>query len=221
MRERQQWRFLWLNTRHWWMLISTVNDNLQQQAQSLMLDYLQTQSLPEVLLTNIATIKYGKGLPKSELTSHGFPVYGGNGVIGCYDKYLYELPQILISCRGAASGNIIITVPKSYVTSNSLVAELKDYRYFEFLKQYMLLNPLFAYATGSAQPQITIANLSNVTVPYPKYDDIASLSSQLKTYSETILARTIENDALVNVRDALLPQLLSGSLEISALQGLS
>jgi len=28
IRERQQWQFLWLNTRHWWVLIRTVNDNL-------------------------------------------------------------------------------------------------------------------------------------------------------------------------------------------------
>ena len=31
MRKRLQWQFLWLNTRHWWVLISTVNDNLQLQ----------------------------------------------------------------------------------------------------------------------------------------------------------------------------------------------
>lgn len=49
-------------------------------------------------------VKYGKGLPTDKLTKDGFPVFGSNGQIGYYTSYMYETPQILISCRGASSG---------------------------------------------------------------------------------------------------------------------
>ena len=35
-------------------------------------------------------IVYGKGLAKSELTSSGYKVFGANGVIGFYDKFIYS-----------------------------------------------------------------------------------------------------------------------------------
>ena len=49
-------------------------------------------------------IAYGKNLPTSKLLANGYPVYGGNGQIGFSDKFLYESRQVLVACRGAASG---------------------------------------------------------------------------------------------------------------------
>ncbi len=168
-------------------------------------------------LSDIATIKYGKGLPTKELLPSGFPVFGGNGIIGSYNSYLYESPQILVSCRGAASGNILVSYPKSFVTNNSLVLELDDYRYFQFIKQYLLENPLYSYATGSAQPQITIDNIKDVQVPYPDYDSIQSLTEQLSYYADMHYHNICENERLASIRDALLPKLMSGELDVSEL----
>ena len=190
-----------------------VNDNLEQQAQAIYSNFIEMCDSTEVPLTKIATIKYGKGLPKSKLQTEGYPVYGGNGIIGYYHTCMYDKPQILISCRGAASGNIIISEPNSFVTSNSLVVELRDYRYFEFLKQHLLANPLYAYATGSAQPQITIDNLRNAVVPYPEFCEIDAITAQLSSISNTVFSLTSENKVLAELRDALLPKLVSGEIE--------
>ena len=54
----------------------------------------------EVKLGDLANIKYGKGLPTSKLEMNGFPVYGGNGIIGYYHEYMYDTSMVLISCRG-------------------------------------------------------------------------------------------------------------------------
>lgn len=68
-------------------------------------------------------IRYGKGLSTEQLKEEGYPVFGSNGQIGFYDSYMYEDPQILISCRGASSGIVNISLPKSFITSNSLICE--------------------------------------------------------------------------------------------------
>ena len=154
-------------------------------------------------------------MPTNKLTSVGFPVFGGNGVIGKYTQFMYDKPQVLVSCRGAASGNILESYPYSYVTNNSLVLEWKDYRYYEFYKQFLFANPLYSYTTGSAQPQITIDNIRNFPIPCPKYDEISELCSNLSSISDLHYKNIVESNKLIMLRDTLLPKLMSGELDVS------
>src|SRR5262249_48729923 len=57
-----------------------------------------------VRLNDLADLVYGKLLPTRELLPEGFDVFGANGVIGKYSRYLYNNQMLLISCRGAYSG---------------------------------------------------------------------------------------------------------------------
>ena len=119
-----------------------------------------------ILLQDICEIKYGKSLEASKLQHDlKYSVYGGNGIIGTSDSYMFEDSKIAISCRGAASGNVILTEPYSSISSNSLYLNLYDSNMtlalYSYLKQIQLSN----YATGSAQPQITIDNLKLLKVP--------------------------------------------------------
>ena len=196
-------------------LNSAINNNLEQQAAQLFDENYSNNNYNISTLEAVATIKYGKGLPTKKLTAQGFPVFGGNGVIGRYTHFMYEEPQVLVSCRGAASGKIMESYPNSFVTNNSLILEWNDYRYYEFYKQFLLANPLNSYATGSAQPQITIDNIKNVPIPYPNYDEISELCLTLKSISSLHYENVIENNKLANLRDTLLSHLMSGELDVS------
>lgn len=194
---------------------TAINNNLEQQAQALLTDFLGHTPIPYKLLTDIAVIKYGKGLATKNLLDSGYPVFGGNGIIGRYSDYLYKEPQILISCRGAASGNIMESLPYSYVTSNSLVVELADRKYYEIIKRFLMLHPLHSYATGSAQPQITIDNLKNVSVPYPEMAELNKITPLFENFAQKSLQIYTENERLAEIRDALLPKLMSGEIDVS------
>ena len=198
-------------------LNNTINNNLEQQAALLFDENYSNNNYNISTLEAVATIKYGKGLPTKKLTAQGFPVFGGNGVIGRYTHFMYEEPQVLVSCRGAASGKIMESYPNSFVTNNSLILEWNDYRYYEFYKQFLLANPLNSYATGSAQPQITIDNIKNVPIPYPNYDEISELCLTLRSISSLHYENVIENNKLANLRDTLLPHLMSGELDVSGI----
>lgn len=195
-----------------------INDYLAQVASAIYRKTLEELPTCDTLLSDVATVRYGKGLSKKDLTEEGYPVFGGNGQIGFYTSYLFEDPQILISCRGAASGNIMISLPKSYVTSNSLIIELEDCRYYEWLKQHFLANQLHGFVTGSAQPQITVDNLKFLTVPFPKYSDIVGTDTQLKHLSDCSYFLNKENTMLETLRDILLPRLISGKIDISKVE---
>ncbi|MCR5433048.1 MAG: restriction endonuclease subunit S [Bacteroidaceae bacterium] len=209
-----------------------INENLEAQAQALFKSWFvdfepfkngefvesELGMIPKGWrveeLENICTIKYGKGLGKNDLTQKGFPVFGGNGIIGFYTQYLYELPQILVSCRGAASGKIIESLPQSYVTSNSLVLELKDRFYYNYLKFLLLSSPLYDYATGSAQPQITIDNIKGVKILLPLQEAIQKMNPTLENIGNIQRTNEQESRRLSELRDTLLPKLMSGELKV-------
>lgn len=196
-------------------LNNAINNNLEQQAQALFKSWSNEIDYDYRALSDVSTIKYGKGLPTNKLLKSGYKVFGGNGIIGSYSQYLYEQPQILISCRGAASGTILESYPYSFVTNNSLIIELNDRRYYEFLKQFLFLNQLHSFVTGSAQPQITIDNIRKVEIPYPRYEKIAKLDNALKSISIKIYKNICENEILAQLRDTLLPKLMSGEIDVS------
>ena len=124
----------------------------------------------EVELGEVFNITYGKGLPTSKLTKEGFPVFGANGIIGYYTEYKYEEKQVLISCRGAASGKINISPEKCFITNNSLIVESSgDFISKEYL--YFILSGAnrSKIVTGSAQPQVTINNANPLIIKQPRF----------------------------------------------------
>jgi len=119
-------------------------------------------------LQDIAKIVYGKNLPMKKLKQTGYPVFGANGIIGYHDRFMYEKPQVLISCRGAYSGEINISPPHCFVTNNSLICEVKNQKVDTFFLYYALKShSKKRLVTGSAQPQVTINNANLFEVAFP------------------------------------------------------
>ena len=168
-----------------------------------------------VKLNSVVDICYGKNLPTKKLLSDGYPVFGGNGQIGFYSEYLYEKSQVLIACRGAASGKVIVSLPYSFVTNNSLILEQNGTTVtHEYLKQFCLEKEFYNYATGSAQPQITIANLAKANILIPHRDLMNMFSLIRNSIDSKVLSLFNENNKLVAIRDALLPKLMSGEIRV-------
>jgi|688.fasta_scaffold514113_2 type I restriction enzyme S subunit len=70
-------------------------------------------------LFDVATVKYGKMLPKKDLAESGpFPVYGAAKVIGRHTSFTREDRTIICGCRGSV-GEMQITEPRCFVTNNS------------------------------------------------------------------------------------------------------
>ena len=99
-----------------------------------------------------------------------YPVFGANGIIGKYDKYNHEEPQLLITCRGATCGSVNISEPKSWINGNAMVVRPKDHsidlKFLEYLFRGGI--DLSITITGAAQPQITRQSLNPIEISYPK-----------------------------------------------------
>ena len=146
-----------------------IINKLWQELQLIHTDFKSKNELVEKNILELSDIKYGKGIPTSEILKDGlYSVYGSNGIIGYLNNYTFKEHKIAISCRGNSSGIIHLTDENSTVTSNSLVLDFKnfDYTYYFFLE--FMYKGLYEYKTGSAQPQITIDNLKILNLQVPK-----------------------------------------------------
>ena len=194
-----------------------INDNLHELEKNLYKEYFSRLDDNTKKLGELCKIKYGKGLPITKIENEGYSVYGGNGTIGYYHEYMYEESQILISCRGAASGNVIVSKPKSFITNNSLILEC-DRKYHHYLKQYSLDNYYYEYTTGSAQPQITIDNIKDITLNIPPKELLDKFNKQMESLENNFFTNLEEINKLEQLRDTLLPKLMNGEINLDKIE---
>lgn len=112
-----------------------------------------------------------KTITAKEMVADGaYPVFGANGVIGRYDKYNHEEPQLLITCRGATCGSVNVSDPFSWITGNAMVVRPQntsfDLKFLEYLFRGGI--DVSKSITGAAQPQITRTNLAPLEFSYPE-----------------------------------------------------
>ena len=199
-------------------LNNEINNNLHELEKNLYKEYFKDLSDDNTKkLGELCNIKYGKGLPTTKIEKEGYPVYGGNGIIGYYHEFIYDNSQVLISCRGAASGNVIVSKPKSFVTNNSLILEC-DRKYHYYLKQYSLDNYYYEYTTGSAQPQITIDNIKDIVLSIPSDELLESFNKQMENLELKYFSNLEEISKLEQLRDTLLPKLMNGEIDLDSIE---
>ena len=202
-------------------------EGMDEATAALFPDGFETSELGEVprgwrvgQLGEVLKIAYGKNLPTSKLLNTGYPVYGGNGQIGFSDKFLYDSRQVLVACRGAASGKFNQSVPRSFVTNNSLVLESSDTTLlpFGYLKGCISRADLTPFVTGSAQPQVTIDNLKNFKLLVPSFSTLKAFESFSSPIEDRIEENQKQAQTLSTLRDTLLPRLISGQLRLPEAQ---
>jgi len=136
---------------------------------------------PIVELGDVCDLYQPKTITSSDLKADGeFVVYGANGIIGRYDKFNHEQPEVLITCRGATCGTINMSQPKSWVTGNAMVATPKDGQIDKsFLHALLLGSDLSSTISGSAQPQITRQGLAPYKIPLPPIEVQQAIAAEI------------------------------------------
>ena len=100
-------------------------------------------------------------------------------------------------------------VMRSKVKINSL------FQYFYLMQQYsiMYLQQLAESRSGTF-PQITFSEVSTIKISLPVFDLVNTfVEIALKPFYENQFQIKEENEMLINLRDTLLPKLISGELE--------
>lgn len=124
-------------------------------------------------LEEIIRVKSGNALVARDMAVDGnYPVYGGNGINGRHDNFMFADQKIVIGRVGVYCGSVHITDPKSWITDNALyVSELKQPISFRYLAEALSQANLNQYAGRSAQPLISGSRIYPIEIVIPSMDD--------------------------------------------------
>ncbi len=122
-------------------------------------------------LKHICTMAAGKAKPTNDIKPEPFdgcyPCFGGNGIRGYVDEYNQDGTYSIVGRQGALCGNINIASGKFYATEHAVVTTLFSGIDFNWSNHTLEALELNKYATGAAQPGLSVANVLNALVPVP------------------------------------------------------
>ncbi len=146
------------------------------------------------------------------------PYFGAAGQIGTVGGSLFNDPLVLIG----EDGSVVKSDKTSYsqyvwgpswvnnhahvLTGSGVSTELL----------YFLLRraPVDTLTTGAAQPKLSMGNLRRLHVQAPAIDALPALESTVDLEMALLRSITEESRKLVDIRDTLLPHLMSGRLKV-------
>ena len=152
-------------------------------------------------LFEICNPKQWKTISIDNLDKNGkYPVYGANGIIGYYSEYNHEKPTLCITCRGATSGELIISTSYSYINGNTMALDGLDETKVDinFLYYYLKKRGFKDIISGSAQPQITRISLKKINIPLYTLSFQKKVASDLKKAEDII---TFYKNQLLNLTE--------------------
>lgn len=144
-----------------------------------------------------------------DLVSNGrYPVFGANGLLGRYDRYNHEDPEVLIGCRGSC-GSINVSEPYSWITGNAMVVHPEDDQLTkEFLLALLRVSDLSSTISGTAQPQITRKSLAPFLIPLPPLDEQRRIVARLDERMAVAERARVAADRIAEAANALKNSLL-------------
>jgi type I restriction enzyme S subunit len=167
-------------------------------------------------LTDFAKLKGGKMLSKENFSVDGeFPVYGGAGEMGRSNMSNAVGFVITVGRVGAYCGQYFWHSGKAWVNNNASHVIPHNVNYSVWLYQWLRSVDMDLIKKGAAQPFVSNGDIENLQIILPA----ASVIEEFVNVCEPLFKRmsfvlsSISN--LTNLRDTLLPRLISGQLRIA------
>ena len=195
-----------------------VNDNLQQQAQAIYSSMFIDNPDPAWShghLSDLITVKYGKDHKK--LADGIYPVYGSGGIMRYVERPLYNKESVLIPRKGTLNNVMYVNQP-FWSVDTMFYTEMKLPNVAKFVYHFVKAKDLAAMNAGSAVPSMTTDILNAMEVVIPSASALEEFESLVAPMYEAMKANDVQSQALSKMRDALLPKLMSGEIDVSAVR---
>ena len=222
-----------------------VNDNLEQQAQTIYYERFETVSpndLPSnwriVTLGEVAAISNKSFNPLKEpeiLLEHysipafdeaKFPVFELSTSIKS-NKFIIDASCFMISKLNPTTKRVwkpYCLTGNAVCSTEFIVYKAKDKSITNFLYSVIdsssFSNFMCSHVTGStgSRQRTTPSDTLSYELILPSEDELAEFQSLVSPMYAQIRINAIENDKLKRLRDSLLPKLMSGEIDVSAVQ---
>jgi type I restriction enzyme M protein len=136
------------------------------------------------------------------------PCYGGNGLRGYVETFTNEGQFSLVGRQGALCGNVHLVSGKFHATEHALVAYPKkdiDKIWLHYQLVFMNLNQ---YATGAAQPGLSVMNLNPVEISVPTIKEQEKIVAEIEKIEKKIADLEKEIELIPKQKELILKKYL-------------
>ena len=212
-----------------------INNNLLAQAQMLYkqcFPYGVQDDLPDGwhigTVGEIIEIHDSKRIPlsgadRAKMEKKIYPYYGAASLMDFVDNYIFDGKYLLLGEDGTVvddAGYPILQYVWGQFWVNNHAHILTGRHGYDVESLYMLFKqtPVKSIVTGAVQPKISQANLHSVQVVIPPEHNLREYNDLVEPLFSLLRANEEECKTLSALRDTLLPKLMSGELDVSAIQ---
>jgi type I restriction enzyme S subunit len=174
-------------------------------------------------LSDLAHNHDSKRIPLSsrerEKMSGPFPYYGANGILDYVDDFLFDGVYLLMGEDGTVisdEGTPILQYAwgKFWVNNHAHVLQGKSVS-TELLYLLLKNTNVTSVVTGAVQPKINQQNMNELKFPLPNQEMLLEFDGILGGLFAKLKANYEEIKTLSQIRDALLPRLMSGRIRVN------
>lgn len=168
-------------------------------------------------LGEIIEMIYGDSLTKAQcIDGAKYPVFGSNGIVGYYDKYLTDKRAIIVGRKGSAGALNVCHIP-SWTTDVAYYIEESEFLDFDFT--YYLLKSLKLEELGKGiKPGVNRNEAYNIPIPLPPLSEqkriVAEIEKQLAK-TKQLKEMVIQNQ---QATEQLLKALLHQAFEVKEME---
>ena len=207
-----------------------INKNLEQQAQAIFKSWFidfepfgnrKPSDWSVSTLGNVSIMGAGGDKPQSvsqiKTDLYEYPIYSNGlsneGLYGFTDKPKIFEESVTVSARGTIGFVCLRHIP--YVPIVRLVTLIPKAEIISAKYLYLWLKQLHITGTGTTQQQLTVPDFQKTEILVPSQEIVTLFTATVEPIFEKIWATQNENGKLASLRDALLPKLMSGELDVS------
>ena len=204
-------------------LNTEINNNLEQQAEALYQAYFSPKSETNgkiVTLDEYCSIFTGKKNANASVDGGKYKFFTCAPDALQIDSYIFDGNAIIVSGNGAYTGRTRFYSGKFDLYQRTYACTLFDtinpdyiFPLYWFVK-LELSKKIMGGTRGSAIPYIVMNDLAKFEFVYNE-EIFTKYMPTFKSLTETIQANEFENETLAQIRDTLLPNLMSGELDVS------
>ena len=212
-----------------------INNNLEQQAKALYKDWFfdftpfsTVGNLPDGwrlgTVSDIIQFHDSKRVPLSgaerDKMAKIYPYYGATSLMDYVDNYLFDGIYLLLGEDGTVVDSLGFPIlqyvyGQFWVNNHAHIITGKEGFSVEELYLFFSLTNIKSIVTGAVQQKVSQQNLKKVPAIIPSKDALSAFDELIQPIFSQIRNLRDENASLADLRDTLLPKLISGELDVS------
>ncbi|RRN79527.1 restriction endonuclease subunit S [Pseudoxanthomonas sp. SGD-10] len=166
-------------------------------------------------VSDYLSLAYGKSLPAGKRQKGIYPVYGSGGLVGFHNEAMINGPTVIVGRKGTVGSLYWEDRPCFPIDTVFYVQPKVPLSFCYYLLKAL---PLKDMNTDAAVPGLNRENVYRLEVAAPPRELVSHFAETTSRFRESIAVISRSSEALSQLRDTILPKLISGELRVSKLE---